>query len=413
MTANVPPKPSLHHQRIDTEVDRHAQTLVSLSQKIHANPETGFKEVQASLWLADLLEASGFTVERGVGGLSTSFRATLAGTAKGPNVAILSEYDALPELGHACGHNIIATTAAGAGLAIASSGLPFAGRLTVIGTPAEEGGGGKVIMARAGVFDDVDAAIMMHPSTKAMTMRGSLASGRIEAVFHGLAAHAAGSPDQGVNALEAVIALFNGLNARRLHFRSDARVHGIITHGGDAVNIIPARAASAWSVRARDRAYQRQLVTVLRDVAEGAATMTGARLEWRETLGYDNMVPSPTIAAVCAVHLKRLGIDDVAPSPNERMGSTDMGDISQILPGLHVYLPIAPEGTAGHSIEFRAASASEAGDRAVVTGAKVLASTALDLLLDHQLLQRATHEHAELVEKGLVAGRDGWMNARA
>lgn len=243
-------------------------------------------------------------------------------------------------------------------------------------------------------------------------MKGSLASGRIEAVFHGRAAHAAGSPDQGINALEAVIALFNGVNARRLHVRADARVHGIITHGGDAVGIIPARAASAWSVRARDRGYQRQLVAILRDVAEGAATLTGARLEWHETRGHDTMVPSPTIAEVCAVHLKRPGIGNVSPSPNERMGSTDMGDISQIVPGLHVYLPIAPEGTAGHSIEFRSASASEAGDRAVITGAKVLASTASDLLLDHQLLQHATHEHAEMVEKGLASGRDGWMNAR-
>lgn len=413
MTATVPPKPSPPQVRLDEEVDRHAQTLVALSQKIHANPETGFKEVQASRWLADLLETSGFAVERGVGGLSTSFRATFEGTMAGPNIAILSEYDALPELGHACGHNIIATTGVGAGIAIATSGLPFAGRITVIGTPAEEGGGGKIIMARAGVFDDVDAVIMMHPSTKAMTMRGSLASGRVEAVFHGRAAHAAASPDQGINALEAVIALFNGVNARRLHFRADARVHGIITHGGDAVNIIPARAASAWSVRARDRAYQRHLVAVLRDVAEGAATMTGARLEWRETRGYDNMVPSPAIAAICALHLNRLGIEDISPSPNERMGSTDMGDISQILPGLHVYLPIAPEGTAGHSIEFREASASEAGDQAVITGAKVLASTALDLLLDHKVLQQAIHEHAEMVRNGLVAGRDGWMTARA
>lgn len=143
MTAKAPPEPSAHQRRIDGEVDRHAQTLVALSQKIHANPETGFKEVQASQWLAALLEASGFTVERGVGGLSTSFRATLAGTANGPNVAILSKYDALPELGHACGHNIIATTGVGAGLAIATSGVPFAGRLTVIGTPAEEGGRGR------------------------------------------------------------------------------------------------------------------------------------------------------------------------------------------------------------------------------------------------------------------------------
>ena len=396
------------HRAIDGAADGLAPTLIALSQRIHANPEVGFQEKQASIWLADALEAGGFAVDRGVGGLDTAFRATKQGTSAGSTVAVLSEYDALPDLGHACGHNVIATCGVGAGLAVALSGVDFAGRLVVIGTPAEEGGGGKIILARNGVFDDVDAAIMMHPSAKAMTRRGSLASGRIEATFHGRAAHAAGSPDQGINALESVIAMFNGINARRLHFRSDARVHGIITHGGDAVNIIPARASCAWSVRAKDRTYQRTLVAIVREVAESAARMTGSTLEWRESRGYDNMVPSPTIADLCSTHLAALGFDDIAPAPDERMGSTDMGDISQLLPALHVYLPIAAEGTPGHSILFREASASPRADEIVVLGAKVLARTAADLLCEPHILDRAVAEHHEMVRIGTVAGRRGW-----
>lgn len=396
------------HHAIDAAVDHLASDLVSLSQRIHANPEVGFQEFQASAWLADALEVGGFAVERGVGGLETAFRATRVGNERGPTVAVLSEYDALPELGHACGHNVIATSGVGAGLAIAASNVNFHGRLVVIGTPAEEGGGGKIILARNGVFDDVDAAIMMHPSSKAMTRRGSLASGRVEATFHGRAAHAAGSPDQGINALEAVIAMFNGINARRLHFRADARVHGIITHGGDAVNIIPARATCAWSVRAKDRTYQRTLVSIVRTVAEAAASMTGTTLQWRESRGYDNMVPSPTIASTCSEHLASLGFEDAAPTPDERMGSTDMGDISQLMPALHVYLPIAPDGTPGHSILFREASAAARADEVVVLGAKVLGRTAFDLLSTPGLLERAVAEHHEMVRVGTVAGRQGW-----
>ncbi len=396
------------HRAIDDAADRIGPALIALSQKIHANPEVGFSETKASTWLSDALEAGGFDVERGIGGLSTAFRATRRGIAPGPTVAVLAEYDALPDLGHACGHNVIATCGIGAGLAIVESMVDFDGRLEVIGTPAEEGGGGKIILARRGVFDDVDAAIMMHPSVKAMTRRGSLASGRVEVTFHGRAAHAAGSPDQGINALESVIAMFNGVNARRLHFRSDARVHGIITHGGDAVNIIPARAACTWSVRAKDRTYQRTLVSVLREVAESAARMTGSTLEWRETRGYDNMVPSPAIAATCSAHLAAHGLEDFVPAPDERMGSTDMGDISQMMPALHVYLPIAAEGTAGHSIAFREASSSPGADAVVVLGAKVLARTAADLLRVPGLLAGAVAEHQEMVQAGTVAGRQGW-----
>ncbi len=395
--------------RIRTAVDELRGTLLATSHDIHANPELLFKEHRASARLADELEGGGLRVARGVGGLATAFRAELDGGEPGPTLAILAEYDALPGIGHACGHNIIASSALGAGLALARSGERFPGRVVIIGTPAEEGGGGKILLAQAGAFDDVDAAFMLHPSRSDMVRRSSLASSRIELVFHGKASHAAGAPDLGINALEAVIQTFVGINARRLQMRADARVHGIITHGGDAVNIIPARAAARFSVRARDRAYQRRLVTMLRQAAEAGATATGARLEWAETRGYDNTVPNPTIADVMARNMTALGRPVVEPAPNERMGSTDMGDISQILPAIHAYFAIVPESIANHTVEFAVAAASPAGDAAVVDGAATLAMTAADLLAEPALLARAKAEFARQLAAGEVAGRETWL----
>ena len=383
--------------------------LLATSHDIHAHPELLFKEFRASKRLADELEQGGLRVQRGVGGLETAFRAELDGGQPGPTLAILAEYDALPGIGHACGHNIIATTALGAGLALARTRQPFSGRVVIIGTPAEEGGGGKILLAEAGVFDDVDASFMLHPSRSDMVRRSSLASSRVELVFHGKASHAAGAPDQGINALEAVIQTFNGINARRLQMRADARVHGIITHGGDAVNIIPARASARFSVRARDRAYQRQLVGMLRQAAEAGATATGARLEWTETRGYDNTVPNSTIADVMAKNMAAIGRAVVEPAPNERMGSTDMGDISQILPAIHAYFAIVPESIANHTVEFATAAASPDGDKAVVDGAATLAMTAADLLADSSLLAQAKADFARQLEAGEVAGRERWL----
>jgi amidohydrolase len=396
--------------RIRTATDGLRGQLLATSHDIHANPELLFEEHRASARLADELERGGLRVERGVGGLPTAFRAELDGGEPGPTLAILAEYDALPGIGHACGHNIIATSALGAGLALARTGQRFPGRVLIIGTPGEEGGGGKILLAEAGVFDDVDASFMLHPSRSDMVRRSSLASSRVELVFHGKASHAAGAPDLGINALEAVIQTFVGVNARRLSMRGDARVHGIITHGGDAVNIIPARAAARFSIRARDRAYQRQLVTMLRQAAEAGATATGARLEWTETRGYDNTVPNPTIAEVMARNMAAVGRPAAEPAPNERMGSTDMGDISQILPAIHAYFAIVPESIANHTVEFAAAAVSPSGDAAVVEGAAVLAMTAADFFFDPALMARARADFGRQLAAGEVAGREAWLS---
>jgi len=397
--------------RIRAAVEELTPQLLASSHDIHANPELAFREHRASARLADELEQGGFAVERGAGGLPTAFRAEYNGGEPGPTVAILAEYDALPGIGHGCGHNVIATSALGAGLAMARSGVRFPGTLLIVGTPAEEGGGGKILLAEAGVFEDVDVAYMLHPSQTNMVKRGSLANSRVEVVFHGRAAHAAGAPDLGINALEAVIQTFVGVNARRLHMRDDARVHGIVTDGGKAVNIIPDRAAARFSVRARDRAYQRRLIAMVQQAAEAGALATGARLEWTETRGYSNMVANVVIADIFAEHLRATDRVVDEPRPNQRMGSTDMGDISQIMPAVHAYLSIAPRDVPNHTVGFTEAAASPAGDRAVIDGALAMAQTAADLFADPSLVALAQAEFQERLDRGEVAGYEAWVES--
>ncbi|NJN84226.1 MAG: M20 family metallopeptidase, partial [Caldilineaceae bacterium] len=249
-----------------------ADRLIQVSQTIHANPEVAFEEFASMALLADLAESHGFEVTRGVAGLETAFVATSLGEAPGPTLAFIAEYDALPGLGHACGHNIIGTAATGAALAIQSVRAEIPGVIKLIGTPAEERGGGKVIMVERGIFDDVDASMMIHPGAKAMTTRGTLASNKVRFEFFGKAAHAAVAPDRGINALDACILTFNNINALRQHLTDDVRIHGIITHGGVAANIVPEYAAAEFSVRATtSEASFDVLQKVMRCAEAGAA----------------------------------------------------------------------------------------------------------------------------------------------
>ena len=224
-------------------------------------------------------------------------------------------------------------------------------------------------------------------------------------------AHAAGAPDLGINALEAVIQTFVVINARRLHLRDDARVHGIITDGGKAVNIIPDRAAARFSVRARDRAYQRRLIEMVRRAAEAGALATGATLEWTETRGYSNMIANEVVADVFAQHLRATGRQVDEPRPNQRMGSTDMGDISQIMPAVHAYLAISPRDVPNHTVGFTQAAGSPAGDQAVLDGALAMAQTAADLFADPSLVERAKVEYQQQLARGTVAGFETWKEA--
>jgi amidohydrolase len=367
--------------RVVEEVDSLRDELIRMADTIHDHPEVAFEEHRSAGLLADLLASHGFAVERGQAGLDTAFVATFQGRVEGTAIAFLAEYDALPGLGHACGHNLIGTSAVGAGLAAKTVVPELGGAIHVIGTPAEEGGGGKAYLVDAGVFDGVDAAMMVHPSTRNLTRRTSLTSYKVSIEFFGKPAHAAAKPDEGINALEALILTYNGINALRQHVRPDARIHGVITHGGEAPNIVPEYAAARFYVRAADKAYTTEVLEKVRACAEGAATATGATLKLEEySPHYDTMLPNPVLAGLAEANLSALGIEVSPPEVDERMGSSDMGNVSQVVPALHPYIAIGPEEMGGHTQEFAEASRSPAGHEGMINAAKLLAMTAVDLL---------------------------------
>lgn len=392
--------------RVIARIDKERESLIEISLALHADPEIAYQEHRASARLASYLEARGFEVERPYQGLATSYRGNASGRSAGPTVAILAEYDALPDIGHACGHNLIAMMGTAAALGASEVLGELGGSIAAIGTPAEEGGGGKVALVRAGAFAGVDAAIMVHPSSRTLSGRTSLASNRVELEFYGKAAHAAAQPDRGINALDGLIQTFNAVNAMRQHLKPDARVHGIITSGGSAANIIPEYAAGKFSVRARDHTYQKEVLRRFIACAEGAAAATGTRLvvTVNENSGYENMVPSTPLAERWAEHVRSFGIEVTATADDERMGSTDMGNVSQVVPSAHPYIGIAPDGTPGHSTAFRDAAATPAAQANAISAAKALALLAVDLLADPALLARAKTEFADRQRAGVVKG---------
>ena len=378
--------------QIATAVDHLGDELESLSRRIHDNPELGYQEVKAAGWLTEFLAGQGFKVERGVGGVETAFRATIE-TGDGPSIAILCEYDALPAIGHACGHNVIATAGvgAGAGLAAVRDKLPK-GRIHVIGTPAEEGGGGKVRLIRGGVFTGVDAAMMVHGWDRWVPHQDLLGVVRVGFEFTGKAAHASADPWEGINALDGVIQTFNNVSMLRQQVRPDARVHGIVTSGGAAPNIIPEFAAATFYVRAASLEYLAQLQKRVIACAEGAARATGSTLK---VIEYDNtyepMKRNQTLADAFRVNMRRVGVTE-SPEIKERLGSSDVGNVSQVLPTIQPYVKIAPDGTPWHSRAFEEAAVSPLAREGLLAAAKVMAMTTLDLLDDPDLLARAKQE---------------------
>ncbi|MBI2248284.1 MAG: M20 family metallopeptidase [Armatimonadetes bacterium] len=367
-------------------IDSAAGELIDLAKRIHAKPEVAFQEVQASAWLTESLERHRFQVQRGVADLPTAFRAEVAGNGGGPVVAFLAEYDALPEIGHACGHNLICTAALGAGIGLASAMKHLSGKALVLGTPAEEGGGGKVIMLEKGAFRGVDVAMMFHPAGYTLTTRPSLTSNRLKMKFLGKAAHAAAAPDEGINALDAMIQTFVSIGLLRQQLRPDARVHGIITYGGAAPNIIPDRSEAIFSIRAVDRPYADEVLKKVIACAEAGAGATGAKLEVETKRGYEAIKPNTPLADAFARNLEELNWPVDQPPARTKMGSTDMGDVSQAMPAIHPYLAIGRD-IPGHSIEFREAALSQQGFKAMLTAAKAMALTALDVLTSPVFLE--------------------------
>lgn len=376
-------------QRLCDEVDRWADDLLAASHEIHANPELCFNEHHAADVLCDLLERAGLTPERGAAGMETAFVAR-AGDA-GPTVAVLCEYDALPEIGHACGHNIIGTAGLGAGLAAAALAAELGGRVRILGTPAEEGGGGKVPFVESGTFDDVAAALMVHPASADLSRMNAIAIQQAHVTYHGKAAHAAAAPWAGRNALDAAVLGYVNVAALRQHLRAGERVHGIFTEAGTAANVVPATARAHWYVRSpRRKGLDRLKERVVACLQAGAdASGCAMDLEWIDP-AYDDMVDNRPLMDRYMANAARLGREVIDPGQSEEVvGSTDMGNVSYAVPSIHPMIKVAPSGVAIHTEDFAGWAASEDGDRGVLDGAKALAMTVADVWLDPELGEQA------------------------
>jgi amidohydrolase len=373
--------------RVVESVDARAGALDELALRIHERPELAFEERFASTALADHLAREGATVTRGAGGLETAFAAEIGSGA--PVVAILGEYDALPGLGHACGHNLMGTAASLAFLALRDVVPELRGRVRVVGCPAEERGNGKVKLIRAGVFSDVDAALMYHPGDRDEIDPLMLAMVTLDVEFTGKAAHAAAEPDQGRNALDAVMLAWTAISALRLTIRSDSRIHGIITDGGRAANIIPDRSAATFMVRSPDNAYLNDLRRRVLACFEGAAAATGCELRAKWSDVCELVSTNRPLAEAFAENAKALGRQMKPRRPGDTHGSTDMGNVTSIVPGIHPFLSITDGPVAGHSTEFAAAAHTPQALETMHVAAKALAMTAIDVLSDDKLRARA------------------------
>lgn len=377
---------ALKKRAIDA-VDARAAVLDDLASRIHERPELAFEERYACGALADALAGEGVTVERGVGGLETAFVANTG--ASSPLVVVLGEYDALPGVGHACGHNLMGTAAIGAFLALRDLGRDLPGRVRVVGCPAEERGNGKNFLIRAKVFDGAAAALMYHPGDRDEIDPLMLAMASLEVEFLGKAAHAAAEPHEGKNALDALLLSWTALSAMRLVIRSDSRFHGVITDGGKAANIIPDRAAARFMVRSPDNTYLRELQRRVIACFEGAAKQTGCELKyaWSETC--DLVTTNKPLADAFTRNAQALGRKMNARRPGDTHGSTDMGNVTSVVPGIHPFLSITDGPVPGHSIEFAAAAATAKAFETMRVAAKALAMTAVDVLTDPALAIRA------------------------
>ncbi|MFN2483339.1 MAG: M20 family metallopeptidase [Candidatus Limnocylindria bacterium] len=367
--------------------------VLDLSHRVHDTPEIAFQEHRAAAWTAELLERRGFEVTRPVGGLDTALEARWHGERAGPVIAFLGEYDALPEIGHGCGHNLMCSSSAAAAIAAATTlGRDFAGELRFVGAPAEEAGNGKVALIEAGVFRDVDVALQMHPGDRTSAEIRCLAVIEIGVEFHGVTAHASADPWLGRNALDALVTLYNSVSQWRQHLKPGERVHGIITHGGAAPNIVPDETAGRFYIRTPVDEDLDAMIARFHAMADAAAAATGCTVSYVESSRNRcrTMLNNPTLLTLFRTHLAEAGWEDGPIDPN--MGSTDMGNVSHEVPTIHPVLAIAPEGTPGHSRDFSAYAAGPRGDETLMVAARVLAATAVDLIRDPRLVESAWSE---------------------
>jgi amidohydrolase len=370
--------PAALHRQIAEEVASRRDLLLDVSHRIWDHPELCFEEHHAHDLLCDVLDAEGLAPTRHAYDLATAFVAE-AGD-EGPLVAVCCEYDALPDIGHACGHNVIAAAGLGAGLAAAAVAREAGGRVRILGTPAEEGGGGKVFMLRRGAFDGVDAALMVHPADRDLTTMSAIAIQQLDVDYAGVSSHAAAAPHLGRNALDAAVLGYVNVAALRQHIAPDERVHGIFTRAGDAPNVVPRQAAARWYVRSRDLAGLEALKHRVLACLEAGAHASGCSMahHWKDP-AYAELVDDPWLLQRWAAHAAALGRPPATPQDaGAVVGSTDMGNVSHTVPSIHPMVAVAPLGVSIHTPEFADHARGPAGDAAVLDGAVALARTVVD-----------------------------------
>jgi len=390
-----------HKQAIGRRIDRHRDELIEVSRRIHSEPELGHQEHEASRLLVERLKAHGYETRLGVSGMETAFIATMKGRGEGPTIGILAEYDALPAIGHACGHNLIATAALGAAIGLTAVIGELDGTVTVYGTPAEEGvvqnAGGKVVMLDE--IAEADAALMIHPGSAWGSYGATNARESFLVEFHGRSSHAGAAPEKAVNALEGVLLTFQGINALRQHLESDVRIHGIIKRGGDSPNTIPDYASAHLYVRASTMPKLEEYYAKVRNIVKGAELATGARSSITQVANtYANKLPNKTLSDLYRQNIAIEGIEYPEETEPTRSGaSTDFGNVSQLMPALSAHVDIGD--VVLHSPDGAEMTATPKAHEATIKAAKALAYTAHDLITRPELLKEAKEEHEAWLER--------------
>lgn len=368
------------------------EELIELSEYIFDNPELGHEEFKACKAHVELLKRHGFEVEEEYLGIKTAFKATYDSGKEGPSIAFLSEYDALPGIGHGCGHNLLGTTSTGAGIVLSKTIGDLKGKVIVFGTPAEETSGAKVAMTDKGSFDDVDVAMEVHPGSEHSKRGASLAMEALQFTFKGKSAHAAAYPEKGINALDGAINTFVNINALRQHIKPSARIHGIIKDGGKAANIVPDLAIAQFYVRAETKTYLKELIEKVKNCAKGAAMASGAELDiinYEES--YDNLVTNNTLQDIYCKRLKDTGVEEIQEA-RQSFGSLDMGNVSHVTPTIHPYFKITNDDIPAHTTEFAQATKTNLAYDSMAQTIAALTLTAIDILQNEELLNDIKEE---------------------
>lgn len=388
-----------YKQAVQERVDALMPELIALSDTIWNNPEYNFKEYIACKAFSDLLKNFGFKVTIGIAGLDTACKATYVSKKPGPHIGIFGEYDAVPGMGHSCGHNLMAAMAVGAGEAIKSIIDELGGTITVFGTPAEEGGGGKVIMLNNGAFDELDLAMIIHSANETVVNDISYSKTDITVNFYGKRSHAATWPEEGVSALTPVLELFNIINASRLETADRGKILGIITKGGDEPIMIPDHCQAKFTVRSFSMKYKIELLKHLIETCENLANITRTKFEYElDGYSYEDIRNNPVIENLLANNFEALG-EKVMPRKKELgIGTTDVGNVTHRIPALQSYVQVVPY-LRGHTLEFQEATGGKKGHRAINIGAKAMAMTAVDILMDEKMFQKIKNKFQDMKRK--------------